>query len=193
MSNIVLLEWKPFNINLDRTRSRFSSFLSSNFNGLIATQSNLKVIFNEVCSQSDLDLLMDYWNNLTESVENTPTQQEMTQNLKILIMNALTFGQNLIIEFASENVALGITQSGKTSDVLAIMEEKVEIDSVNKPGVKVSILGTIQSGSLYESIKAIEYHILKAENGDYDSLAPFITSERLTLFKVKIQTYLEQL
>jgi len=132
------------------------------------------------------------WNG--SNIEHDPHWQPTpnpTDKIAIKIVNkAIIFGQKLIAEFGGENVALGITASGKTADVLSIMEEKIEIDPINKPGVKISVMAAVTSGSLYEARSTIQYHINKANNGDYSSLEPFITPSRLINFKQKIIDYL---
>ena len=83
------------------------------------------------------------------------------------IGNAMAFGQTLVTEFAAENVMLGITQDGKTGEVLDKM---------------APVMAAVQSGSLYEAItraKAIT---------DFD--AKYVTHDRLYAFINKIEAYL---
>lgn len=120
----------------------------------------------------------------------TPPQNPVAVQAYDAVVGAIEFGASLIRDFGAENVAMGITQLGKTADVLSVMEDRIEIDPVNKPNVKVSVMGTISSGSLYEAINAIDHHIAKADAGDYNHLAPFITGTRLTDFKNKILSHL---
>jgi len=83
------------------------------------------------------------------------------------ISSAMTFGQSLVTEFAVENVMLGITQDGKTGEVLDKM---------------APVMAAVQSGSLYEAItraKAID---------DFD--AKYVTHDRLYAFINKIEAYL---
>tara|TARA_R100001086_G_scaffold249294_2_gene188603 strand:- start:478 stop:1023 length:546 start_codon:yes stop_codon:yes gene_type:complete len=132
-----------------------------------------------------------YWDDgLLYDETYIPSTQMPRSIARNAVIDAMEFGINLINDFAAENVEMGITQMGKTADVLSIMEERVEIDPINKPGVKISIMGTISSGSLYESVVVIDYHIQKANNGDYDSLVPFITPTRLAEFKQIILDHL---
>ena len=137
---------------------------------------------------------MYIWDEQSQSVIQDPNYTAPTPDYQVIgkraVLNAIEFGKQFIVNFAGENVAMGITQAGKTGEVLAVMEEPVEYDSVNKPGIKISVMGTLNSGSLYESLAVIDYHISKANNGDYDSLAPFITAARLTEGKQSISDYL---
>lgn len=86
-----------------------------------------------------------------------------------VITDAIEFGDRLLVEFAAENVILGINQAGKTSEVLG------KLSSVND---------AISTGSLYEAVSRIK----AVPVGDYDST--FITIGRLVLFVNKIEAYL---
>lgn len=134
------------------------------------------------------------WDEQSQSVIQDPNyvapEPDQTLLGKRAVKEALEFGELLMTDFAGENVGMGITQAGKTAEVLEVMEERVEFDSINKPGVMISVMGTINSGSLYEAINVIDYHIDKCDNGDYDHLSPFITSARLTSIKQEIEDYL---
>jgi len=70
------------------------------------------------------------------------------------------------------------------------MEERVELDPTNKPGVTISVMGSMSSGSLHESRNVIQVLRSRCDAGDYNHLAPFITSARLLAFKNKINSYL---
>lgn len=88
------------------------------------------------------------------------------------ITAAIEFGNRLVIEFAADNVALGITQAGKTKEV---------VDYCN------NMLRYIQSGSLYEVIHEVDALINAGIPGN---LAPFVTQEKLEMFKQKIIDFL---
>lgn len=86
-----------------------------------------------------------------------------------IVSAASQFGQSLVITFAAENVLLGITQEGKTGEVL------------NK---LASVMPPLQAGSLYEAIARIR----AIPPTEYDS--KYITSARLLDFVNKIEAYL---
>lgn len=86
-----------------------------------------------------------------------------------VIEDAIIQGDKLLVEFAAENVLLGITQAGKTSEVM----EKL-----------ASVNDAISTGSLYEAISRIK--AIPVE--DYDTT--FITQARLLTFIHKIEQYL---
>jgi len=91
---------------------------------------------------------------------------------KSIVSDAMKFGEELIVEFASENVLLGITQAGKTKDVSDYLQN---LDRY------------LRSGSLYEAKNEIQSLI---SNGLDVNLEPFINEERLSDFSSKIDSYL---
>lgn len=95
--------------------------------------------------------------------------QDALAAMQVAVGKAITFGQKLITKFAAENVMLGITQDGKTGEVL------------DKMG---PVMIALQSGSLYEAItraKAISPSV-------YDS--KYVTHDRLYAFINEIEAYL---
>ena len=85
------------------------------------------------------------------------------------VAGAIAFGQGLITEFAAENVMLGITQDGKTGEVLDKMQH---------------VMVAVQSGSLYEAIARA-----KAITPDqYDD--KYVTHDRIYAFINKLEAYL---
>ena len=103
------------------------------------------------------------------SLEAASQQQKA---IRKIIQDAIKFGNDIIIEFAAENIAMGITQLGKTKAVADYLAD---------------VMRYAQTGSLYEVLAEIQ----RLEGlGLPADLAPFITTERLALFKGKIQSYL---
>lgn len=95
--------------------------------------------------------------------------QDQLEAVKAAVAKAMSFGQGLVTEFAAENVMLGITQDGKTGEVLDKM---------------APVMTAVQSGSLYEAIARA-----KAITPDqYDS--KYVTHDRLYAFINKIEAYL---
>lgn len=86
-----------------------------------------------------------------------------------ILSPAMQFGQNLIKEFASENIALGITQAGMTGAVRAVTAD---------------ITSALNTGSLYDAIQAARS--IPEESKDLT----FVTDSRLLIFINKIETYL---
>jgi hypothetical protein len=113
--------------------------------------------------------------------------ESMQGIIKRKIINSMAFGKELITDFATENVLLGITQNDKTADVLAVMTEQILLPNARR---SISIKDTAESGSLYELIKLLDYHINRIEAGEYDDLSPYITKARFEEFKDKINAFL---
>lgn len=100
---------------------------------------------------------------LKQAQEQADKQQEA---LKSIVKKARQFGQDLMDEFATENILLGITQEGKTEEVLTKMS---------------SIILSLQSGSLYVAIDQIKKFQGKDEK--------YLTDPRLLAFLNKIENY----
>ena len=119
---------------------------------------------------------MYIWDEATQAVIVDPNYVAPTPDLNLLgmriVSQAIEFGNTLIIEFAGENVALGITQSGKTKDVADYLAD---------------ITRYCQTGSLYEVANEIDRII---SEGIPSELDPFVNQTRLTEFKSKIMSYL---
>lgn len=165
------LSWKAFNVNLPRVHRHFKSICSSDYDGLVASSSGLIAILKNY-NADDYALITQYWLELSEQAAATPDSYEITALYKAKIAEAMKFGHDLVIEFAAENILLGITQAGKTKAVADYLED---------------ILRYVQSGSLYEVLHEIDrlmHEGLPAE------LAPFVTEARLLAFKNKILAYL---
>ncbi len=109
-----------------------------------------------------------------EITENAATkaalaQQDAIASLQRAITSAMSFGQQLMTKFAAQNVMLGITQDGKTGEVLNKM---------------APVISALQSGSLYEAIaraKAID-------PADYDT--KYVTHARIYSFVNELEAYL---
>lgn len=108
-------------------------------------------------------------NSELEAWQAISVQLEALATVDRAIRDAMDFGAIIIREFSSENVLLGITQLGKTGEVL----DKLQ-----------SVLVAVQAGSLYEAINRIKAVPVE----DYDLV--FITEARLLGFCNKIETYL---
>lgn len=106
---------------------------------------------------------------------------------QVVIPAAKTFAMTLETNFITENILMGITQSGKTAGVVSMLTKKVDVAGVVTP---VSIMDTLRAvcPSLTVTLQVLQYHIDHIE--DYAELAPFITLARLNSLKVQIQTFL---
>jgi hypothetical protein len=89
--------------------------------------------------------------------------------LEQVVADAKRFGLGIIDRFAAENIALGITQAGKTGDVRRAM---------------INVVSALYTGSLYDAMA--EARSIPTESKD----ATFITDARLLLFINTIEDYL---
>ncbi len=95
------------------------------------------------------------------------------------------FTQALIMKFAAENIANGITQSGKTGHTLSLFSRFYPVPSEEFPN---SLKNCFDTGSLYLAINVLDYLIINPAY--YTDLSPFITITRLTELKTSIQRFL---
>lgn len=98
-----------------------------------------------------------------------PNATNMSMIQKI-VSEAILEGQRLIMEFAAENVAMGITQDGMTSVVRKNLEQ---------------VTLALMTGSLYDAIT--EIRLIPNDQKDLK----YITDARLLQFINKIETYLK--
>lgn len=97
------------------------------------------------------------------------TLQAERELLQRKVADAIAFGQKLLTEFAAENIALGITQAGKTKSVrMALADAQA----------------ALSTGSLYDAIA--ELKSIPEEVKDNT----FLTDARLLSAINKIETYL---
>lgn len=102
---------------------------------------------------------------------------------KVLPIKA--FVDDMLASVISENILMGITQLGKTGAVLAFALRKVDVASSPDP---IGLYASLTNLSLTISIDVIDYHIAHPET--YADLSPFVTTQRLTDMKHKIQSFL---
>jgi len=87
----------------------------------------------------------------------------------------------------AENIAMGITQAGKTFDAQAFFELPIALNPMF-PDKKVSMLGVLFTGSLTLIPALIDYYI--ANPSTFDNLTPFVSAERLTSWKNEVLGFL---
>lgn len=165
---MITLNWKSFNVPTDRLASILKNLLSYNYDGIICTEENFSVMFKEEPSTEDLDNLHEFWENATE-IQFGPSLREIISEK---INEASVFGRTLILDFAVENVQMGITQANKTREVA---------DYCRK------IQRYVESGSLYAAIAEIDDMISTGVPG---TLSPYVTEARLLIYKQKIEDFI---
>lgn len=155
-----------------------SSSISTTLSYCSALGSDLTVVFPTALSSEDEATL--------SSIVAAHTGMTTVQSLTIYLDNTIfPFIKTLINTFAAENISMGITQAGKTGDVLGLFEKQYTIAGVSRP---VSLKASFDTGSLYVS-RAIIQHV-RDNPTEYDGLSPFVTDARLLGMKNKIEAQL---
>lgn len=139
-----------------------SSSLASKYSYLIISDTQTTVgTISDLTTEEETTLA-----GLVTAHTATPSSTEFVRQV---IYNSIEFGVSLVIEFATENVLLGITQAGMTTTVRNNM---------------IEVLSAIQTGSLYDARSVL----LNLPEESKDST--FITNARIIQFVNKIETYL---
>lgn len=152
-------------VNLDKLQTEIEgSNITKTVMNKVDTGSEFAVVFDqELTSQeiSELDTLVANHNFLTQAEE-----------VRMVVSGAIAFGNELIVDFAAENVLMGITQAGKTKDVADYLSD---------------LMRYAQTGSLYEVINEVDRLIAAGLPVD---LEPFVTLARMQNFRQRVVDYL---
>lgn len=146
--------------NLDKLQTELSG-ISGYLHSELIGATDLRCYFSNELSTEDQATLSSL---ISSHVAADPQAQ-----VENIIQLAMTFGAKLLREFAAQNVLLGITQEGKTGEVLTKL---------------MNVQLAVQAGSLYEAIDRIR----AIPPTDYDG--KYITEARLLTFINKIEAYL---
>ena len=165
--NCEKLEYDILESDIENT---FSYLLKENGNGVIAFETEL--------SESDESAL----GSLVSNHAHITTAESL---LNYLLGSVFPFTRDLIAEFAAENIAMGVTQTGKTADILGLFEKKYTLSGVLHP---VSLKASFDTGSLYVSTAIIEH--VRDNPTEFDGLSPYVTDTRLLAMKNKIEFFL---
>lgn len=169
--NTIQLLWPTFTVDVSVVHAYFKANLSSNYDGLVCDPKFLNVIFKTDYVQADSDAVNNYWNSITAQMFQ-PTPME---TVSLAIGEAMQFGTQLLVQFATQNVIAGITQSGKTQAVMDYCHE---------------LAHCLITGSLYAAINQLNV-MIQDTGSTKTALSPFITNTVLYDFLNKIQTYLQ--
>lgn len=93
------------------------------------------------------------------------------------------FGKQMMLRIRAENIAMGITQAGKTADCLGFFNHPVLLPGKVFP---ITFQMAFDSSSFYEVIALINYFLLPENQNIYSTLAPFVTAERLTAWRTEV-------
>jgi hypothetical protein len=148
------------------------------YSHLFIKGSNLEIHFSQNCTQAVIDA--------TSSVVNNFVEISLKDTLKAYMETKVTpFIEDMLYEIQAENIEMGITQLGKTAEVVGFFAAQVTIPGVTRP---ISFKDTIDTKSLTVTIQILDYYL--ANPSEYSDLSPFITTERLTNWKAKIVNFL---
>lgn len=103
------LNYKPFQIHLNS----FFNFLQDNIpnsDGIVTYEEYFEIIETSQFTQDDINLILDYYDNLTEEGELEKFNLSLFESNKISIINSIDFGKNLYIEFLSTIKLLELTE-----------------------------------------------------------------------------------
>lgn len=164
------LPWKVFSVNVRKLHEYFKANLSSNYDGIVCNEDSLSVIFFDNFSSEDRTKVNNYWNNSTPQTFELSIQEL----IQISLDEAIRFGKHLIVQAAVENIEMGINQAGKAKEVADLF---------------CNLQYYLTTGSLYAAIAELERILDEVLD---PALEPFVTAERVSSYKTKIETYLAE-
>lgn len=95
------------------------------------------------------------------------------------------FVHQLVCTMMAENIAMGITQAGKSGHVLSLFTKQYPIPSTLYPN---SLKSCLDTGSLYVALAVIQY--IRDNPLEYTGLDPYITDARLAAMQDSINAFL---
>lgn len=150
------------------------------YNFLTIKGDDLEIHFTQNLNQGQIDSISAYMATYSDI--------SIFDNLvNYLGKNIDPFVDSLMRDMRAENIEIGITQANKTTEVLGFFEARVLLPNRTR---EVSLKGSIDTSSLTSTIEILTYYI--ANPSLYSDLYPFITADRLTVWKNKIITHLSQ-
>ena len=129
-------------------------------------------VSDSIIVHSDTPLSNEQLTILSNLINNHNPNPNMQEIIRVRIKESINFANEMLVNFATENVLLGITQAGKTKEVADYLTD---------------LLRYGQSGSLYEVVNELDRLIAL---GDPQGLAPFITVVRLEALKQQTLDFL---
>lgn len=150
------------------------------YNFITIKGTDLEIHFTQNLNQGQIDAVSAYMATYSDI--------SIFDNLvNYLGKNIDPFVDLLMRDMRAENIEMGITQANKTTEVLGFFEARVLLPNRTR---EVSLKGSIDTSSLTSTIEILTYYI--ANPSLYSDLYPFITADRLTVWKNKIITHLSQ-
>jgi hypothetical protein len=140
---------------------------------------SLTLTFEPILTQNEVDSVSNLVNNFVEVcvVDLLRTYMET---------KVVPFIADMKYQMLAENISMGISQLGKTADVLGLFNTDIVLPGSTRP---VTFKQTLDEGSLTVTVQLLQYFIDHPEL--YSDLSPFVTVDRLTIIKNKIIAFLQ--
>jgi hypothetical protein len=139
----------------------------------------LTLTFEPALVQAEVDAVSGLVNNFVEV--------SVVDLLRIYMeTKVVPFISNMKYQMLAENISMGISQAGKTADVLGLFNTDIVLPGSSRP---VTFKQTLDEGSLTVTVQLLQYFIDHPEL--YSDLSPFVTVDRLTIIKNKIIAFLQ--
>jgi hypothetical protein len=165
-------QWLTFQIYMPSLVAFLQSLMTTSYDGIVCDNTGFAV---PGITDSQVIQVNTYLSGLTESGEQAKIQaQTQATTISDLLINAQTFGQGLINQYAAQNIVAGITQAGQTLAVQSYLNLLADM---------------LYTGSLYGAIQVIE-QLIADTSSTKTSLSPFVTNTILYTYLNQIQTYL---
>lgn len=152
--------------------------LNAKYLYLLLKGSDLQLFFSSGLTQNEINVISNHINNFVEI--------DLIEELKDYVGTYVKpFVENCLYRIQAENIAMGITQAGKTYDVVAFFCAQVTLPNKTRA---ISLDNALSTNSLTVVIEILDYYI--ANPNLYTDLDPFITASRLTEWKGWIVDFL---
>ena len=136
---MLILQWKSFDIRLKRMEKYLASS-NPNFDGLVADESELKVMFKSAPLQVELDQVQTYWDSLQESVESLDNSEE--QQIKQRAFGIRLSGK--LVDMVGA-INLDLTKAGTPPNVAAVLSNLQAIKALLDTGALKTARGLCAS------------------------------------------------
>jgi hypothetical protein len=155
-----------------------SSAVASFFQHIESSGDLIKISMSQELDSSQVAFLT--------AVVNAHNGISTSESLKNYLQGSVfPFVTDLLTTFSAENIAMGITQAGKTGHVLSLFGK---VYPVPNQTFQNSLKLSFDTGSLYVSLEIIQH--VRNNPVEFEGLSPYITDQRLKEMKNKIESFL---
>ena len=171
------LEFNKTIINVNKLSEELK-VLTPKFVSYYSKGDYVQIAFSSNLIQSEVDAVSNKINTFVEV--------SITEQLKEYVETEISpFIRNLLFQIQAENISMGITQLGKTGEVLGFFEDRILLPNRVRA---ISLKASLDTNSLTETIALLTHYI---DNPNlYSDLSPFITADRLTDMRTKVMVKL---